>query len=337
MTSNNAISTTAQLTLAATNLAAGATSFTQASLYLHFPLLFGNNSILLDKDTYNIYYISSGSYPILKYISTDANNNPVWSVKDFTSIAATRGDCTALIDSIDESAETTLAYIKTINFGQVSKNGELEEVSKYGACFTPWAKYELKTQSNNLLDLPGSFGFLYALSESVKSNPNWNAVSGVARGLFTNLVSLNQTITGATADALQQHKGVSINPILMIRPYGYTIWGNRTLMNNLIDLSASSFLNIRSLTNDLKKVIYTTAKSLTFEPNTEVLWLNFKSMVEPTLDQMVSGNGIRGYKFIRVNTTKKATVSCIVRIIPIEAVEDWDITVELNDSTVSVL
>ena len=47
---------------------------------------------------------------------------------------------------------------------------------------------------------------------------------------------------------------------------------------------------------------------------------------------MATGNGINGYKIIRAKTDKKATIKAIIRIYPIEAVEDFDITIELADS-----
>ena len=55
-----------------------------------------------------------------------------------------------------------------------------------------------------------------------------------------------------------------------IRPYGYCIWGNRTLNENN-GLVASSFMNIRTLVNEVKKTVYSVAKSLTFELNNDVL------------------------------------------------------------------
>lgn len=47
---------------------------------------------------------------------------------------------------------------------------------------------------------------------------------------------------------------------------------------------------------------------------------------------MASNEGIRAYKVYRIATTEKAKVVGKVRIIPIEAVEDFEITIELVDS-----
>lgn len=71
---------------------------------------------------------------------------------------------------------------------------------------------------------------------------------------------------------------------------------------------------------------------MAFEQNTDVLWSNLKAQIVPLLDRMQTGNGIEGYKMIRVPTQKKATVIGRIRIIPIEAVEDFILTIELTDS-----
>ena len=194
--------------------------------------------------------------------------------------------------------------------------------------------YLAKTISANS-NLPASFAYLLSLSNSIKTNANWYAVAGVTRGLVPNLLSVDQNITGAMAEELQSKDGISINPIVMIKPYGYCIWGNRTLNKNE-GLVASSFLNIRALTNDVKKVVYETARKLTFELNSDILWLNFKAEIEPTLDKMVSGNGLTNYKILRKATNKRATIEAVIRLYAVEAIEDWDITIELADNYISV-
>lgn len=282
---------------------------------------------LEDRDEYDIKFITSGSYPVLDsmYISI---------YRIMLETAANRGDCVALLDHIDEDVMLMFNNLKTTLTTKVlSANGE--DAKKYGAVFSPWAKYKLQT-ANEIVSYPGSFAYLRCIATSTKTNANWFATSGVTRGQVPNIVSLNQSLTGAIADQLQSRSGISVNPIVNIRPYGYCVWGNRTLFNNIGDLTASSFLNIRMLSNDVKKKVYSTTKKLTFELNSDVLWLNFKADVTPLLDKMVSGNGLSNYKLIKLNTTKKATVACKIKLFAVEAVEDWDITVELADSYTSI-
>ena len=75
---------------------------------------------------------------------------------------------------------------------------------------------------------------------------------------------------------------------------------------------------------------------MTFEQNSAILWVKFKSLIKPTLDQMVSGSGLSGYELIKKVTKEKAKLVATVRLFAIEAVEDFDITIELADDTAAI-
>jgi len=278
-------------------------------------------SRLEDKGEYQIKFITTGAYPNFE-IGSIANN--------MLAAAATRGDCTALIDHTNNT-ERELVGTGSV-FEAIQTIGDAG-TRKHGAMFTPWAYYTSKV-NGNVYTFPGSYGYLISLGASLRTNAAWYAVAGTTRGLLSGFKRPCQIITGAIGERFQQETGVSINPILNIKPYGYCIWGNRTLHLN-DGLVASSFLNIRMLTNDIKKVVYQTAKRLTFELNDNILWLNFRAAIEPTLDKMVSGNGLSDYKIIKKASKKKATIEAVIRLYAIEAVESWDITIELSDSYVS--
>ena len=47
---------------------------------------------------------------------------------------------------------------------------------------------------------------------------------------------------------------------------------------------------------------------------------------------MKADQGISGYKISRVATDKKALLVAKIRIVPIEAIEDFDISIYLEDS-----
>lgn len=298
---------------------------------------------LKDRGEYQIKFLTLGAYPSFEF-GKDGSYN---IFNNLIQTAGERGDCIALVDhtftgntrslstsSTSGSVYTELSdYVKKNVITIVKKGGDSEDGYTYSAMFTPYATYTLTTQNNSQYILPASFGYLNALAASTQSNPNWYAVAGVSRGIPSGLVGLTQNVTNTIADLYQPRDDVSINCITNIKPYGYTIWGNRTLKNNSAagDLKALSFLNIRMLTSDLKKILYQACKRYTFENNTDIMWLNFKSQIEPTLSKMLSGNGIASYQIIKVATTKKATIEAIIRLVPIEPVEDWYITIELTD------
>lgn len=298
--------------------------------------------VLEDKGEYQIKFLTLGAYPCFEFGTADSY--PVFD--NIIKAAAKRGDCIALVDHTNKSDRklqtevssgsvyaSLSSYVKKGNMTVTRKGGDSEDGYTYGAMFTPYATYRLSTQNNAQYILPASFGYLSAFAASTQANPNWYAVAGVSRGIPSGLIGLSQNITNAIADLYQPRNNVAINCITNIKPYGYTIWGNRTLKNNSADgdLKALSFLNIRVLTCDLKKTLYQACKRYTFENNTDIMWLNFKSQIEPTLAKMLSGNGIASYQIIKVATTKKATIEAIIRLVPIEPVEDWYITIELTD------
>ena len=298
--------------------------------------------VLEDKGEYQIKFLTLGAYPCFEFGTADSY--PVFD--NIIKAAAKRGDCIALVDHTNKSDRklqtevssgsvyaSLSSYVKKNNMTVVRKGGDSEDGYTYGAMFTPYATYKLSTQNNAQYILPASFGYLSAFAASTQTNPNWYAVAGVSRGVPSGLIGLSQNITNAIADLYQPRNNVAINCITNIKPYGYTIWGNRTLKNNSADgdLKALSFLNIRVLTCDLKKTLYQACKRYTFENNTDITWLNFKSQIEPALAKMLSGNGIASYQIIKVATTKKATIEAIIRLVPIEPVEDWFITIELTD------
>lgn len=295
---------------------------------------------LIDRGNHSVKYLTSGGYPVFE-CGTLANS--------MLKLAEHRGDCVALIDHTDHKLrKLNPDHPDSLYYAVKEAKGTTLEVGEFGAMFTPWAEYARITEDGNVPETPstfrapGSFAYLAALADSIKTNANWLAVAGVTRGGIKNLVEMTTVIPNGVADKVQPRDNISINAITNIKPYGYTIWGNRTLKDNAenFNLVATSFLNIRNLVSDIKKTCYRAARKLTFEQDTDVLWINFKAEISKLLDQMKSGYGISGYKIVRDNTHKrandKATLCAKVIIYPIEAVEDFYITIVLKDDEVAV-
>ncbi len=296
----------------------------------------------VDRGEYQIKLLTSGAYPSFEY-----NGSSI--VKRMITAAATRGDCIALIDHTNnpnrklESNDTSSVYssINTyIDGNPISITRNLidgstltEDGYSYGAMFTPYAVFG--TNFSNQI-MPASFGYLLALAKSIQSNPNYLAIAGVTRGLLkNNIVGLTQNITNVICNEYQNQNGVSINSITNIKPYGYTIWSNRTLRKNDGYLNALSLLNLRMLTTDIKKVTYSACHKYTFENNSDILWLNFKSSIDPTLAKMLTNNALSGYQILKLTSDRKGVLGAKINLIPIEPVEDWYVELELTDGTTS--
>ena len=277
----------------------------------------------------------------MTYKATKSSNDLVSAGLDkkMASIAGERGDAVAIIDHANNPVRpltgsgSVFQAVSEVNF---APNDE------FATMFTPWGTYQTVAGGVNVPSaqvMPASFGYLLSLAVSIQTNANWLAIAGVARGLVPYIQKLSpmERLSNKIADDVyQQRTGVAINPITEIKPYGLTIWGNRTLKNNAINLTATSFLNIRNLVSDVKKIAYVTAKRLMFEQNSDILWINFKAGITPLLDQMVSGQGLTGYKIIKGKTSEKGKVVATIRLYPIYAVEDFEITVAISDEEVSV-
>ena len=287
---------------------------------------------------------SKGTYPALKFITTGAYPSFETTTNldaKLLEVASARGDCVALIDHIPDSKR------ELTGDGSASDDSVIKVVKdkaytnpEYGAMFTPAGIYANQITQNVIM--VASFGYVIAYAVSVQNNPTWLAAAGAQRGKVSNLVKelAKGKLTDAVIDVYQaRNSKASINPITEIKPYGELVWGNRTLKDNQAEggLTAQSFLNIRSLLCDLKKVIYTTCKGLTFEQNSDILWINFKAGIVPLLDQMVNGNGLRDYEIKRKKSDVKGQLKATIRLYAIEAVEDFDITIELSDAEVTTV
>lgn len=290
-----------------------------------------------DRGEYVLKYLTSGAYPVFEY-----NENSI--TFNILTIAANRGDAIALIDHTPNNSRSLAAsnnqsvYSSVVSACQSTRVNTLgESIYSYGAMYTPYGIFDVSAV-NTSVQLPGSYAYLLSLAVSVQNNPNWYAVAGVTRGSVPNILSLSQNITNAIAESYTPDDDISINPITNIRPYGLVIWGNRTLKNNAKAgaLSATSFLNIRQLVSDIKRTIFVAAKTLTFEQNNDVLWINFKSYIVPKLEEMLQGNGITGYTLKRVASNEAATLKATVTLECVEAVENFDITVALTDSEITI-
>lgn len=324
---------------------------TIAKAYETFEKIFTNNDLtngysLFDKGELQFKYITTGGYPVFEY-----GGNKIYLA--MCQLAADRGDCVALIDHTDNHErplQGTVEGVKSV-YKSISDYALPESCDTYGTMITPWSTFKLAGaySSHNLYEtskeMPGSFAYIKCLGQMLNADASWLAVAGVTRGLIPNFMGACTVdpLTNRIADSYQPEPnstgaGVAINAITNVKPYGYCIWGNRTLRNATQYRTgfALNFLNIRNLISDVKKQAYVAAKSLMFEQNNDVLWLNFKSLLTPLLDQMVSGEGLSSYKIVKNTSQDKTRLSATIRLYPKYAIESFEIAITLEDEEVTV-
>lgn len=324
---------------------------------------YGTDSILnklKDRGTYRIKYITTGGYPVFenkqtKQITPEGGESQDWTIVDILlDVAAAdyfedsgvnstgRGDCIALIDHTNYAGRALIGSGSVFNEVNGDNNILSNNSTKlsYAAMFTPWADYSVATSGVSHCALPASFAFLKCLASAIKDYANWFSIAGVARGTVKgiNNILTDELLTNNIANQYQKETGISINAITRIQPYGQVIWGNRSLMNVGDEgLKATAFLNIRNMVCDIKKVLYRAARRYMFEQNSDALWINFRSMVTPLLDQMLTGQGLQAYTMTKGANSAKTKLYANITITPIYAVESFDITVQITDEDASVV
>lgn len=290
---------------------------------------------LKDKNLYDVRFLTTGAFKV-SAVPTD-----------MIDCAAQRGDCTALVsfNEADEAFTYAVADIKdTVEV--------IEDGGEYAAAFTPafYSKHSSFSDGKVEVLIPSAFAYLFAYARSIKNNPEWFAIAGFERGIVPELSRLKHYYTSAEINELQNRTfeegeeaadnvGIAINAIGYIRPAGDIIYGNRTLKNNEAEkgLTATSFLNVRNMISTIKKVAYEAANRFTFEQNSETLWVNYKSYIEPTLDRITHSNGAVGYSINRIKLANaKAKMKAEIIIQPIEAVEDIELSIIMTDTNTVV-
>ena len=271
-----------------------------------------------------------------------------------------RGDCVALIDIPDiyyTADNKTQAEAVTAIKGYVNTLSG-ENVSPYVAYFAPYVDYIFDKKVLNIygedngssLRFPASFHYLACAAKAAENYNEWYAIAGYNLGISNLAIKgVGCRFGDQAVRALQpRYKKLSggiqcaVNLIETIRG-SYYLWGNRTAKalgdenGDEADLKASHFLNIRQLCSSIKKQIYITCRRHTFNPNSDLLWGDFCADIRPLLEKMKGDQGVRDYRFIKVKVNQKALLKAIIRIVPIEAVEDFDVTLTLEDSLSGIL
>lgn len=303
---------------------------------------------LKDKTLYDFRYIISGllgtpaaiASEMVAVAKFDPENKAFDSVNPLT---AGRGDCIALLD-IEPTLYQTVGTQEAIIDSVCDKCGDIP-TTKYAAVFMPTVTYTKPSMDATYANrtFPASFHYLACAARSSERFSEWYANAGYTRGISNYTVeSTGCNLGEAAVNAFQRRCSnedinLAINPIIKLRN-NYYLWGNRTTYalgaegTEEGDLRASHFLNIRQLCCTLKKQVYVACRQFTFDPNSNTLWTNFCNTIRPILEKMKADQGISNYKILKVKSNRKAFLSAIIRIVPIEAVEDFDISVYLEDS-----
>ena len=324
---------------------------------------------LLDKNAYDIKFVTTGNIgtvPVLEEDDqgySDVQGTEEYAFK-FTVANAlldpitTRKDCALLLDldydadKIGLKANTLAKDFKTAL--EYPKEGEVAEAdwrlmkvrSSDNSCVSSRA-YTLFTNcemtysdstGDHVLRVPGSFVYLYAYATVNNVAVNWLPISGVTRGVVGEVFTPDIELSKYFLDTqiISDDAGVSFNGVVDVRSYGYTIWGDRTLLEQdaVKKVQATSYFSLRNLVSDIAKTAYNSAIRYTYETNNDVTWLNFKQAIITLLDQMVSSGVLQTYKVNRKpsSDTERNKMIAIIKIYPVLPVENFDVYINLENA-----
>ena len=303
-------------------------------------------SPLKDKSVYDFRFVINGLIT-----GNDTANIKIRDLADFVNTnpkGSGRGDCVALCD-VDST--TYIADGQAISQATAIENIKIKvqsfTASKYAALFAPFVTYNMlvdEAYAGNTT-FPAHFHYLACAAKAAENYNEWYAIAGYSRGISPyNIAAIGCKFGEAAVDALEpryqatnDNLDKAVNLIIKVKNNFY-LWGNRTAEelgkegSDNADLRASHFLNIRQLCTTIKKQVYITCRKYTFDPNSDTLWINFCNDIRPLLEKMKADQGITDYKFVKIKTSQKGILKAKIRIVPIEAVEDFDISLTLEDS-----
>lgn len=237
---------------------------------------------------------------VLKAISDRVSSNvPPPKLSDIHSsmlnLAETRGDCIALIDTNPHWEPITLPmYVELLN-------------SSYAPVHAPWC-YCNNVEASGTILMPPSFIFLHTLLSNLINNTEaqkWFPPAGVTRATARIVKKPLYEIGSVLLNAWQNNTLARVNPIMKLKNYGYVIYGQYTSYVAIDEYTHSALesLNVRLISNAVKKQIFNTCLKLAFEPNNSSLWMRFYDSMDKYLLFMKRNDGLYDYRIQMDETT----------------------------------
>ena len=260
-----------------------------------------------------------------------------------------RGDCVALLDTPKEMKAYFNAF-GTEGSADVKPDATVSDYashinSSYAACYAPWCSV-VSASTASIIDMPPSYIFMASILKGMSTSVNsdlWYVPAGVTRAAAPFIISPKYEIGSVILDEFQNNHNYRVNPIMRVRNYGYCVYGNSTCLQSIDGVSRSALesMNVRLISNVIKKTIFAVCSALAFEYNDSRLWAKFYSQMDKVLIYMKRNYGLYDYKIVMDGTTvtseamNERRVPGKIMISPTLAGEYFDIDFEISPSGVS--
>ena len=164
----------------------------------------------------------------------------------------------------------------------------------YACTYYPWVKY-WDGDNKRYIDLPPTKDVVRDMAATDNVSFPWFSPAGLTRGEVDCARAYYKT-TLLDEDTLYENM---INPIKTFAVDGVKVWGNKTLYHLE---TPRNRINVTRLMIRVKKLISQAARNLIFEQYDATLEKQFRSAVEPILQDVKSNRGIYDYRVVTENT-----------------------------------
>lgn len=171
---------------------------------------------------------------------------------------------------------------------------ETEIDSPYACTYWPWVKY-YDGDNKRYIDLPATKDVVRDMAATDNVSFPWFSPAGLTRGEVECAKAYYKT-TLLDEDTLYENM---INPIKTFAVDGVKVWGNKTLYHQE---TPRNRINVSRLMIRVKKLISQAARNLIFEQYDVTLEKQFRSVVEPILQDVKSNRGIYDYRVVTEST-----------------------------------
>lgn len=199
-----------------------------------------------------------------------------------------RRDCMFLVDP---PFGMTPTEVRKWHNGQHPLN-QVKFNSNYGALYWPWV---LEWDPINSIDIwaPPSGAVLAIYARTDKMGGPWIAPAGQRRGVMEWVKQAEYVPYLHERDSLYAFDN-AVNTLSTRPQLGVTVWGQKTLQRRPTALDR---VNVRRMLLYAEKQIKMDSHWLIFEPHDDVLRSEFRTIVDKTMQRIVTGRGAYRYAF----------------------------------------
>jgi hypothetical protein len=216
--------------------------------------------------------------------------NAASAVNSIVSVAQTRGDNIAVVDTVGYGQSMTQAKTQAQSYD-----------NSYAATYWPWV--QLRSRETGKLNFVPPSTLIPAIYEyNDKVSAEWFAPAGLNRGGLSTVLQPERRLSVNDRNFLYEGK---VNPIATFPGVGTVVYGQKTLQSKP---SALDRVNVRRLLISLKRYIKQIANQLVFEPNTAVTRNKFLNQVNPYLEFVQQKQGLYAFQVVMDETNNTPDV-----------------------------